>query len=169
VADGAVQPGRWRAGGDEGAVCSGEGDGAAGCGGDEVAALVGEQVVVFAQADQVVQAGPAAVDPVLDVVQVDPAGLTAREPAAAVVAFAGGPAQRGAGSPAAPPEVQDRPVVVVDHPAQRGGAGDHLGGADADRGTVLDVAAGRVGGVTGCGRPGRRRSGNAGRRLVLRA
>ena len=58
-------------------------------------------------------------------------------------------------------QVQDGAVAVVPHPAQRGGAGEHLGGADADRGAVFDVAAGRVGGMTR--RPGgRRRSrGNA--------
>jgi hypothetical protein len=66
-----------------------------------VAAVVHHHVVVLAEADQVLQAGPAAVAPVLDVVQVDPAGLTAGEPAATVVAFAGRTAQCRAGSPAA--------------------------------------------------------------------
>src|SRR5580704_5491891 len=64
----------------------------AGCG-DQVAAFVDQRVVVLAQADQVIQRGPAAVGPVLDVVQVDPAGLAAGEPAAARVAFAGRAAQ----------------------------------------------------------------------------
>ena len=142
----------WRGAGCRRAV---EGERVCWSGGDEVSALVDEHVVVGAQADQVFQAGPAAVDPVLDVVQVDPAGLTAGEPAAAVVAVAGGPAQRGARPPAAPAGVQDGAVAVVQQPAQGGGAGDHLRGADADRGAVLDVAAGRVGRVTG--RPAGRR------------
>jgi hypothetical protein len=39
-------------------------------GGDEVAAVVDQAVVGGAQADEVVQAGPAAIAPVLDVAQV---------------------------------------------------------------------------------------------------
>jgi hypothetical protein len=56
------------AGGQHGAVGVVEGEGAAGSGGDEVAAVVDEHVVAFAQAYQVVQTGAAAVAPVLDVV-----------------------------------------------------------------------------------------------------
>jgi hypothetical protein len=94
-------------------------------------------VVVTTQAEEVLQAGAASVGPVADVVQVDAAGFAAGEPAAAVVA-------------------------VVQEPAECGGAADHLGGADADRGSVLDVAAGRVGGMTGWRDDRRRFRGNAG-------
>jgi len=146
-----------------------EGEGAAGSGGDEVAAVVDERVVPFAQVDEVVQAGAAAVGPVLDVVQVGAAGFAAGVAAAAVVALAGGAAQRGGRAAAAPAEVQDGAVAVVPHPAQGRGAGDHLRGADADRGTVLDVAAGRVRWVTRYpGGRGRFR-GDVGRDFVLRA
>ena len=118
-----------------------------------------------AQADQVVQVGAAAVDPVLDVVQVHPAGLAARVPAPAVVPFAGGAADRGAGPAAAPAQGQDLAGVAVGHPGQRGGAGEHLGGGHADRRAVFDVAAGRVRRVPGDPRRGRRRfRGNAGLR-----
>ncbi len=37
--------------------------------------------------------------------------------------------------------------MVVEHPADGGGAGDSLGGGGADRGSVFEVAAARVGGV----------------------
>jgi hypothetical protein len=56
---------------------------------------VDEHVVDGTEINQVVQAGAAAVGPVLDVVQVGAAGLAAGEPAAAVVAVAGGAALRG--------------------------------------------------------------------------
>ena len=116
-----------------------------------------------AQADQVVQVGAAAVDPVLDVVQVGPAGLAAREPAPAAVPFPGGAADRGAGAAAAPAQGQDRAGVAVGHPGQRRGAGEHLRGGHADRRAVLDVAPGRVRRVTGDPRRGGGRfRGNAG-------
>ena len=112
-------------------------------------------VVPGAQADQVVQVGAAAVDPVPDVVQVGPAGLAAGEPAPAVVPFAGGAADRGAGAAAAPAQGQHRAGVAVGHPGQRGGAGDHLRGGHADRRAVLDMAPGRVRRVTRDPRRGR--------------
>src|SRR5580704_667686 len=91
--DGAARLRQRRADLDHRAVRPVEREGAvAGCG-DQVAAFVDQRVVVLAQADQVIQRGPAAVGPVLDVVQVDPAGLAAGEPAAARVAFAGRAAQ----------------------------------------------------------------------------
>src|ERR1022692_2695355 len=62
------------AGGQQGAVGTVEGDGAAGLRGDEVAAVVDKHVVVGTQAQEVVQAGPAAVAPVLDVVRAGSAG-----------------------------------------------------------------------------------------------
>src|SRR5580704_8777009 len=145
--DRALDVGQGWAGRDGGAVRPVEGEGAAGSSGDQVAAVVDQRVVVLAQADQVVQGRPAAVGPVLDVVQVDPAGLAAREPAPARVAFAGRAAQRRVR--AAPPAAQIQEVAgaVVQHPADGGAAGQHAGGADADRRAVLDVAAGRVSGV----------------------
>ena len=136
----------------------------AGRGGDEVAAVVDHLVVVGAQADQVVQVGAAAVDPVLDVVQVGPAGLTAREPAPAAVPLPGGAADRRAGAAPAPAQGQHRAGVAVGHPGQRRGAGEHLRGGHADRRAVLDVAPGRVRRVTRDPRPGRRFRGNAGLR-----
>ena len=149
--------------GQRGAVRAVEGEPAAGRGGDEVAAVVDHLVVPGAQADQVVQVGAAAVGPVLDVVQVGPAGLAAGEPAPAAVAFPGGAADRGAGPAAAPAQGQDGAGVAVGHPGQGGGAGEHLRGGHADRRAVLDVAPGRVGRVAGDpGRGGRRFRGNAG-------
>ena len=134
-----------------------------GWGGDEVAAVVDHLVVPGAQADQVVQVGAAAVDPVLDVVQVGPAGLAAREPAPAVVPFPGGAADRGAGAAPPPAQGQHGAGVAVGHPGQRRGAGEHLRGGHADRRAVLDMAPGRVRRVTGDPRRGRRRfRGNAG-------
>jgi hypothetical protein len=59
----------------------------AGCGGDQAALLVDLAVVPSAQADHVFQFGFAAVAPVLDVVQVDPAGIAARVPAPGPVAL----------------------------------------------------------------------------------
>ena len=56
-------------GGQQGPVRAVERERASGGGGDEVAAVV-DQVVVRAQTDEVVQAGPAAIAPVLDVAQV---------------------------------------------------------------------------------------------------
>src|SRR6185312_2693105 len=94
LADRAVRPGQGRAGRQRGAVGAAEREGAAGPGGDGVAAVVDHLVVPGAQADQVGQVGWAAVDPVLDVVQVGPAGRAAREPAPAVVPFPGGAADR---------------------------------------------------------------------------
>src|ERR1700748_3586177 len=150
-ADRAVRPGQGRAGRQRRAVGAVEREGAArgGRGGDGVAAVVDDLVVPGAQADQVVQVGGAAVDPVLDVVQVGPAGLAARVPAPAVVPFAGGAAGGGAG--AAPPAAQgqDRAGVPVPHPGQRRGAGDHLRGGHADGRAVFDMAPGRVRRVTG--------------------
>jgi len=90
-----------RAGRQAGAIGPVEGEAAAGFRGDQIAALVDQQVVVFAEADQVVQVGAAAVAPELDVVQVDPPGLAAGEPAPARVPFPGGAAQRRV-RPAAP-------------------------------------------------------------------
>src|SRR6185437_14190379 len=113
-ADRAVRPGQGRAGRQRGAVRVVEREVcAAGAGGDGVAAVVDDLVVPGAQADQVVQVGGAAVDPVLDVVQVGPAGLAAGVPAPAVVPFAGGAADRGAGAAPAPPQGQDRAGVAV--------------------------------------------------------
>src|SRR5689334_25195435 len=131
---------------------------AAWAGGDEVAAVVDGRVVAPAQADEVLQAGAAPVAPVLDVVQVDYAGFTAREPAPAAIAFPSRLAQRLVR--AAPPtaQVQDPAAVVVDHPGQRGSAGEHLRGGDADRRAVLDVAPGRIGRI-GQVNGGRRRRG----------
>ena len=120
--------------------------------------------MVGAQADQVVQVGAAAAGPVLDVVQVGPAGLAAREPAPALVAFPGGAADRRAGPTTAPAQRQHRAGVAVGHPGQRRGAGEHLRGGHADRRAVLDVAPGRIRRITGHPRRGGRRSrGNAGR------
>src|SRR6185437_12307807 len=117
----AVRPGQGRAGRQGRAVGTAEREGAArgGPGGDGVAAVVDHLVVPGAQADQVGQVGWAAVDPVLDVVQVDPAGLTPREPAPAVVPFPGGAADRRAGPAPAPAQGQDRAGVAVPHPRQR--------------------------------------------------
>ena len=157
--------GQGRASGQRGAVRAVERERAASAGGrrgDEVAAVVDHLVMPGAQADQVVQVGAAAVDPVLDVVQVDPAGLAAGVPAPAVVAFAGGAADRGAGPAPAAAQGQDRAGAGVGHPGQRGGAADHLRGGHADRRAVLDVAPGRIGRVTRDPRPGRRFRGNAG-------
>src|SRR5689334_2300185 len=113
LVDRAVWPGQGRAGRQRGAVGAVEREGAArgGRGGDGVAAVVDDLVVPGAQADQVGQVGGAAVDPVLDVVQVGPAGRAARVPAPAVVPFAGGAADRGAGPAAA--QGQDRAGVAV--------------------------------------------------------
>ena len=131
--------------GQRGAVRAVEGEiRAAGRGGDEVAAVVDHLVVPGAQADQVVQVGAAAAGPVLDVVQVGPAGLAAREPAPAAVPFPGGAADRGAGPAPPPAQGQDGAGVAVGHPGQRRGAGDHLRGGHADRRAVLDVAPGRI-------------------------
>ena len=147
--------GRRRAGRQRGAVRAVEGEGARPVvGGDEVAAVVDHLVVVGAQADQVVQVGAAAVDPVLDVVQVGPAGLAAREPAPAPVPFPGGAADRGAGAAPAPAQGQHGAGVAVGHPGQRRGAGEHLRGGHADRRAVLDMAPGRVRRVTGHPRRG---------------
>src|SRR6185312_5813780 len=145
-ADRAVRPGQGRAGRQRGAVGVVEREGAArgGRGGDGVAAVVDHLVVPGAQADQVVQVGGAAIDPVLDVVQVGPAGLAARVPAPAVVPFAGGAADRGAGAAPAAAQGQDRAGVAVGHPGQGGGAGEHLRGGHADGRAVLDVASGRI-------------------------
>ena len=162
--DAAVGLGQGRAGRQRGAVRAVEREAPPGRGGDEVAAVVDHLVVPGAQADQVVQVGAAAVDPVLDVVQVGPAGLAPREPAPAVVPFPGGAADRGAGAAAAPAQGQHRAGVAVGHPRQRGGAGDHLRGGHADRRAVLDMAPGRVRRVTRDPRRGRGRfRGNAGR------
>ena len=90
-----VDLGQGGAGEDQGPVWPVEGEGTGG-GSDDIPPLVDEPVMVFTQADQVLQAGPAAVDPVLDVMQVDPAGLAAGEPAPALVPFPGRPAQRRA-------------------------------------------------------------------------
>src|SRR6185437_15626113 len=157
--------GQGRAGRQRGAVGAVEREGAArgGRGGDGVAAVVDHLVVPRAQADQVVQVGGAAVDPVPDVVQVDPAGLAARVPAPAVVPFAGGAADRGAGAAPAAAQGQDRAGVAVGHPGQRRGAGDHLRGGHADRRAVLQEAPGRVRRITRNPHPGRRFRGNAGR------
>ena len=111
--------------------------------------------MVFAQAEQVVQCGAAAVGPVLDVVQVGPAGLTAREPAPAGVPFAGRAAQRRVGAAPPPAQVQDVPGAVVQHPAPPGRAPGQLRGAHRDGRAVLDVAPRRVSRVTRGG-PGRR-------------
>src|SRR6185312_16614647 len=87
--------------------------------------------------------GGGRVIPKQNVVQVGPAGLAARVPAPAVVPFAGGAADGGAG--AAPPAAQgqDRAGVPVGHPRQGRGAGDHLRGGHADRRAILHVAPGR--------------------------
>ena len=116
-----------------------------------------------AQADQVVQVSAAAVDPVLDVVQVDPAGLAPREPAPAVIPLPRRATDRRAGT--APPAAQGQhgAGVPVGHPRQRGGAGDHLRGGHADGRAVLHVAPGRIRRITRNPHPGRRFRGNAGR------
>ena len=132
-----------------------------GAGGDQVAAVVDRLVVPGAQADQVGQVGAAAAGPELDVVQVDPAGLTAREPAPAAVPLAGGAADRGAGPAAAPAQGQHGAAVAVGHPGQRGAAAEHLRGGDADRRAVLDVAPGRIRRITGNPRGRGRFRGNA--------
>ena len=111
LVDRAVRFGQGRAGRQGRAVRAVERErAAAGWGGDEVAAVVDQLVVPRAQADQVVQVGAAAVDPVLDVVQVGPAGLAAREPAPAAVPLPGGAADRGAGAAPPPAQGQDSPA-----------------------------------------------------------
>src|SRR5580704_12573569 len=145
--DRALDVGQGGAGRDGGAVRPVEGEGGAGSSGDQVAAVVDQRVMVFTQTDQVVQLCPAAVAPVLDVVQVDPAGLAAREPAPAFVAFAGRPPQRRVRTTAPSPQVEQPTGTVVQHPAQRRGAGDYLRGGDRDGRAVLDMATRRVGGV----------------------
>ena len=121
LVDRAVRFGQRRAGRQGRAVGAVERErAAAGRGGDGVAAVVDHLVVVGAQADQVVQVGAAAVDPVLDVVQVGPAGLAARVPAPAMVPFPGRPADRGAGAAPAPAQGQHRaasPWVIHDKAA----------------------------------------------------
>jgi hypothetical protein len=84
---------------------------------------------------------------VLDVVQVHPAGLAAGEPAPAVIALAGGAADRGVRLAAAGAQGEHRAAAVVAHPGQGGSAGEHLRGGDADGRAVLDVAPGGVRGV----------------------
>src|SRR6185312_467294 len=117
VVDGAyrsVWPGQGRAGRQRGAVGAVEREVcAAGAGGDGVAAVVDHLVVPRAQADQVGQVGGAAVDPVLDVVQVGPPRCAPGVPAPAVVPFPGGAADGGAGPAPPPPQGQDRAGVPV--------------------------------------------------------
>ena len=62
------------------------------------------------------------------------------------------------------PRSRMAPSPVVPHPGQRGGAAEHLRGADADGRAVLHVAAGRVRRVTRRGPGGRRLRGDAGAR-----
>jgi hypothetical protein len=65
-----------------------------------------------------------------------------------LVAFPGSLAQRGAGTAALAAQVQDRSISTMEHPGQRRGAGEHLGGGDADRLAVLDVAPARISWIT---------------------
>jgi hypothetical protein len=112
LADRALRLGQRRAGRQQAAVRAVERKRVASGGwrGDEVAAVVHHLVVPRAQADQVGQVGAAAVDPVLDVVQVHPAGLTAREPA---------PDPRGPRAPAPGGPAFPRKRPRADHPPGR--------------------------------------------------
>src|ERR1700691_2499492 len=80
-------------------------------------------------------------------VQVHPAGFAPGEPAPALVAFAGRAAQRRVRTATPSSKVEEPAGTVVQHPAQRRGAGDHLRGGNGDGRAVLDVAARRVGGM----------------------
>src|SRR6185437_5053002 len=110
------------------AVGTGEREGTGGRGGDQPAAGVHDDVVGFAQRDQVPQPGLPAVGPGDDVVDVGAPGPAAREPAAALVAFADGAAQRGGGTAVPAADVEQGAVVVVQHPGHRRVAGQGPGG-----------------------------------------
>ncbi len=84
-----------------------------------------------------------------------------------LVPFPGRAAQRHGRAPPSASQVEHAAVAVVEHTAERGGAGDHLGGVDADCGSVVYAAPRRVGGLA-WHRPrgGRRFRGTAGWRLA---
>src|SRR5260370_41804589 len=140
----AVAAGQRGAGGHGLAVVAGEGEPAGG-GGDQVAEGVDDDVVGFAEQDQVAEPGLAALGPGGDVVDVGAAGVAAGVLAAALVALADGAAQRGGGLAVPAPGVEQGAVVVVQHPGHGGVAGGGLGGGGADGGGV-GAGGGRRGG-----------------------
>ncbi len=136
---------------DAGAVRAVEGERAAGPGGDEVAAVLDQHVAVLAQADQVDRL-------------VRPPRLQYRmwcrsmrrdsQPGNLHRQVSRSRAARRSAARAPPPaaQVEDGAVAVVEHPAQRGGAAEHLGGADADRRAVLHWHRAGSAGSPGTGR-----------------
>src|SRR5260370_20901392 len=143
-----VAAGQRGAGGHGLAVGAGEGEPAGG-GGDQVAEGVDDDVVGFAEQDQVAEPGLAALGPGGDVVDVGAAGVAAGVLGAALVALADGAAQRGGGLAVPAPGVEQGAVVVVQHPGHGGVAGQGPRGGRADGGGVVEVAACRAGGVAG--------------------
>src|ERR1700723_3546018 len=78
--------------------------------------------------------------------QVGTPGVAARKPAPVLVPIGDGAALRRGRLAVAAADVEQGAVVVVEHPADRRGAGDPLGGGGADGGAVFEVAAARGGG-----------------------
>src|SRR3990172_1729312 len=104
-------------------------------------------MVATAQDQKVAQLGLAPVDPVLDVMAVEPTAIgTAGEPAAALVARPQGTADRGGDRAGAAAHVERRAGGVLDDGNQARITGEAAAGLCGNAGAVFEVA-GERGGV----------------------